>query len=157
MKFQDYHYSKKGLSNNSFTGGSSLVGNGFCDDGLNKIECLFDGGDCCPPRSNTDFCTLCQCHNSSCDHWSLVGDGVCDDMANIMECNFDGGDCCAPDANTDYCTFCQCHNSSSDSSTISPLPTSAYPTTTSNSSHGMQMRNLTKVWKTESSRLPRKI
>ena len=23
------------------------LGNGFCDDQLNKVECNFDGGDCC--------------------------------------------------------------------------------------------------------------
>ena len=37
------------------------IGNGFCDDGLNKAECNFDGGDCCNPNASTDYCTFCQC------------------------------------------------------------------------------------------------
>ena len=44
-----------------FTGGQLFVGNGFCDDGLNTAECNFDAGDCCSPRSNTDYCSICQC------------------------------------------------------------------------------------------------
>ena len=41
--------------------GARYIGNGFCDDGLNKAECSFDGGDCCSPTANMDHCTVCQC------------------------------------------------------------------------------------------------
>ena len=41
----------------------ALIGDGYCDDGLNKAECEFDGGDCCGPSVNTDFCTLCICES----------------------------------------------------------------------------------------------
>ena len=48
-----------------FTGGQIFVGNGFCDDGLNTAECNFDGGDCCSPRSNYDYCSICQCNGTT--------------------------------------------------------------------------------------------
>ena len=38
------------------------IGNGFCDDFLNKAECNFDGGECCGPDVKTDFCENCECH-----------------------------------------------------------------------------------------------
>ena len=49
------------LRNQISTGGQKFVGNGFCDDGLNKAECNFDAGDCCNSSANTDHCTICQC------------------------------------------------------------------------------------------------
>ena len=50
------------LTTNS--GGCSFpqyVGDGYCDDGNNNQECNFDGGDCCGPNVNTEYCTECQC------------------------------------------------------------------------------------------------
>ena len=40
-----------------------VVGNGFCDDITNNIECDYDGGDCCGPNANYSpyFCNECQC------------------------------------------------------------------------------------------------
>ena len=32
-----------------------LVGNGFCDNETNTIECTFDGGDCCSSKCDTIF------------------------------------------------------------------------------------------------------
>ena len=52
---------------NSSTGGQVCnkvgyyIGDGYCVDWLNKAECNFDGGDCCDPNANTDYCSLCQC------------------------------------------------------------------------------------------------
>ena len=37
------------------------VGDGFCDDQLNTIDCNFDEGDCCVPNVNTKYCTDCVC------------------------------------------------------------------------------------------------
>ena len=37
------------------------IGNGFCDDALNKVECNFDAGDCCGPDVKTKSCDECQC------------------------------------------------------------------------------------------------
>ena len=36
------------------------IGDGYCDDGANSLECNFDGGDCCGPYVNTDYCTGSQ-------------------------------------------------------------------------------------------------
>ena len=37
-------------------------GDGYCDDTNNNEECLFDGGDCCGPDINLDYCTECICY-----------------------------------------------------------------------------------------------
>ena len=39
----------------------SFVGDGYCDDQCNCIERNFDGGDCCGPNVDTDFCQECEC------------------------------------------------------------------------------------------------
>ena len=44
------------------TESAALVGDGICDDKLNKAECFFDYGDCCNPASDRTFCTDCTCH-----------------------------------------------------------------------------------------------
>ena len=36
-------------------------GDGLCDDGNNNKGCEFDGGDCCLPIVNQQFCTKCTC------------------------------------------------------------------------------------------------
>ena len=36
-------------------------GDGICDDENNNEGCDFDGGDCCIPNVNKDFCTECKC------------------------------------------------------------------------------------------------
>ena len=33
----------------------------MCDDVNNNEACSFDGGDCCGPNVNTDWCTECLC------------------------------------------------------------------------------------------------
>ena len=38
-----------------------LVGDAFCDDDLNTLDCHFDGGDCCGSEANLDYCILCEC------------------------------------------------------------------------------------------------
>ena len=43
---------------------SIFIGNGYCDNHINKAECNFDAGDCCGPNVNTDYCyglEGCQC------------------------------------------------------------------------------------------------
>ena len=67
----------------------------YCDDQNNNEGCLFDGGDCCRPNVNTQFCTLCFCHEDlNCDApMELIGNGVCNDEANNEHCNYDSGDC----------------------------------------------------------------
>ena len=100
---------------------SDYIGNGYCEDGNNKAECNFDGGDCCGSCVNTEFCIECLClseQNSSTGGQIFIGNGYCDDGLNKAECNFDVGDCCNPNANTEFCTLCQCF-SGDNSTTIS--------------------------------------
>ena len=37
------------------------IGDGFCDDMANNVECSYDGGDCCGPHVKKEFCFECQC------------------------------------------------------------------------------------------------
>ena len=37
------------------------IGDNFCDDINNNVDCSYDGGDCCGCNANTDYCTECQC------------------------------------------------------------------------------------------------
>ena len=87
---------------------NSFIGNGYCDDGFNHAECMFDGLDCCGPNVNTDYCTLCECIEGSCLTQGWIANGYCDDINNNEACTFDGGDCCGPNVNTQYCTNCSC-------------------------------------------------
>ena len=41
--------------------GLDWVGDGYCDDVTNIIECNYDGGDCCLDPVNTQYCSECQC------------------------------------------------------------------------------------------------
>ena len=38
-----------------------MIGDRYCDDTTNTLECSFDGGDCCGPDINTQYCSDCQC------------------------------------------------------------------------------------------------
>ena len=38
-----------------------LVGDGFCDDGNNHKDCVYDGGDCCASVIDKTFCNDCLC------------------------------------------------------------------------------------------------
>ena len=104
------------------------IGDNYCDDINNYVECNFDGGDCCGSNVNTQYCTECLCLEGgggggsegtttssnititgpvACSQ-GWVGDGYCDDINNNVGCNFDGGDCCGPNVNTAYCLECLC-------------------------------------------------
>ena len=37
------------------------VGDGYCDDATNNVQCGFDNGDCCGLNINTQYCQVCQC------------------------------------------------------------------------------------------------
>ena len=37
------------------------MGDGYCDDTNNNIECDYDGGDCCGDNVNTNYCSVCKC------------------------------------------------------------------------------------------------
>ena len=41
------------------------VADGYCDDIANTDICYWDGGDCCGPNRVIDYCTECQCHETT--------------------------------------------------------------------------------------------
>ena len=87
-----------------------MVRDGYCNDETNKIQCAFDGGDCCYSFVIEEFCKYCTCINDK-DRVGvnpIIGDGYCHDETNIARYNFDGGDCCGSCINTYFCTNCSC-------------------------------------------------
>lgn len=38
-----------------------LVGDGFCDDATNNLNCNYDGGDCCGSERDISYCNTCLC------------------------------------------------------------------------------------------------
>ena len=94
------------------SGSHPLVGNHFCNDETNNVNCSYDGGDCCSPSINYDYCSNCTCYFlESCAIGShpLIGDGYCNDETNIEDCSFDGGDCCGSYVNFEFCLECTCY------------------------------------------------
>ena len=90
-----------------------LVGDGYCNDESNTIQCDFDGGDCCYTCVSKQFCIDCKCLAENEDkelNYPLIGDGYCQDEINNAACNFDGGDCCGSCVNTNFCIDCTCYN-----------------------------------------------
>ena len=49
-------------SETSFCGDQVWISDGQCDDESNKIDCQYDGGDCCLPNATLTFCMKCICH-----------------------------------------------------------------------------------------------
>ena len=93
-----------------------MVGDGYCNDETNIIDCGFDGGDCCGSCILTDYCTNCSCIGGSIGNDvltslvdALVGDGSCHDIMNNAGCNYDHGDCCLSNVTTNQCSECTCH------------------------------------------------
>ena len=37
------------------------IGDNWCDDVNNNMDCSYDGGDCCGCNVNTDYCEICGC------------------------------------------------------------------------------------------------
>ena len=85
------------------------IGNQICDPSLNKVETLFDAGDCCYDKSVND--TECKKSNIYCDS-ETIGDGKCHDNNNGPLCDYDLGDCCGPPRhmNRTECCRCDCHS-----------------------------------------------
>ena len=92
---------------------SQLIRDGYCNDEKNKIQCGFDGGDCCYSNFNITkkFCKDCSCLTGDfLEKFDspLIGDGYCHDEINTAEYNYDGGDCCGSCVNKIFCTNCSC-------------------------------------------------
>lgn len=82
-------------------------GNGICDDRANIRHCNFDGGDCCLPIVDIDYCTICQCHKlpRHCPNETFINDGICQEAMNNELCRFDGNDCIATQTEPSFCGF----------------------------------------------------
>ena len=50
-----------GNPNASNCSNAGWIGDGYCDDVTNNIQCNYDGGDCCGVNINTQYCVQCQC------------------------------------------------------------------------------------------------
>ena len=50
----------------------ALVGDGYCDDVSNNMECNFDGGDCCGADVNLQHCKQCQCLQEGKWHFDII-------------------------------------------------------------------------------------
>ena len=91
----------------------ALVGDGICDDDNNKVDCYFDGGDCCLDDIVISHCSECTCYQQgTCAAGffpDTVGDGVCNDELNNAHCYYDGLDCCRYPVNKTLCSNCACH------------------------------------------------
>ena len=50
-------------SSTSFAGecNSGWIGDNYCDDINNNMDCSYDGGDCCGCNINADYCSVCAC------------------------------------------------------------------------------------------------
>ena len=89
-----------------------MIGDGYCNDETNNVNCNYDGGDCCSININSEKCTDCICHQletCAAGNHPSVGDGYCQDEFNNAECNYDGGDCCLLIINPEQCSECVCH------------------------------------------------
>ena len=42
-------------------GCNQYIGDGYCDDVNNNLDCTYDGGDCCLDYVYEDFCDECLC------------------------------------------------------------------------------------------------
>lgn len=84
------------------------IGDGYCDDDINKEECQFDGGDCCGVNVKTEFCAKCLCYEHCGAALIWIENEYCNDEANNANCGYDSGECCGACINTTYCTDCSC-------------------------------------------------
>ncbi len=49
------------VDNDSCSSKSFLIGDGVCDEVVNRRRCLYDGNDCCLERKLTHLCQDCTC------------------------------------------------------------------------------------------------
>ena len=99
-------------SNNSTCQFWHIVGDGFCDDEANTVECGYDLKDCCQMGNDRTLCEDCLCFVSddkkasieenyfkSCSSYvpQHLGNHECDLNQNNEDHYFDMGDCCLED------------------------------------------------------------
>ena len=51
------------VTNPATTGGCNTgwIGDAYCDDINNNMDCNYDGGDCCGCDVNSQYCSVCEC------------------------------------------------------------------------------------------------
>ena len=97
---------------------SDALGDGFCNDELNTIECNFDDGDCCLSTVLTNVCKECKCHQKSVVNKRKEQCGIikeealkivdkCHDDLNVPECDYSNKQCCGK-ADLNFCHECAC-------------------------------------------------
>ena len=76
-----------------------------------RIQCGFDGGDCCKDEIVKGICHDCFCLSECQGPLHFYQDQMCDESMNNEKCNYDGGDCCALDSikHPHFCGDCLCH------------------------------------------------
>ena len=86
------------------------IGDSYCDDENNNLECNYDSGACCGSNVNTQYCTECICYEdlNCAAPLALIGNGFCNDEANTAGCSYDGGDCCGNNVKKNFCKTCEC-------------------------------------------------
>ena len=63
-----------------------------CDDANNNCGCDWDGGDCCGPDVNTDYCTECECLDPSAEYTTTTNSpsNISSYSPNNISCNDEG-------------------------------------------------------------------
>ena len=130
-------------------GNPEWIGDAYCDDENNNMDCSYDGGDCCGCNVNIEVCNVCVCLDPNASGGSTtcppttttaggctgiggdpswIGDAYCDDINNNMDCSYDGGDCCGCNVNTQYCSVCACldPNGNGGGTTCPPITTTTH-------------------------------
>ena len=60
---------------------SAWVGDGYCDDVTNNMDCNYDGGDCCGDNVNTAYCSVCQCLDGGTTSGTTIDPGTTESPA----------------------------------------------------------------------------
>ena len=70
----------------------SFVGDGYCDDDTNNVDCEFDQGDCCGSLILTQYCHFCKCTQYSTPSWTTTANisnfyQSCNMQNRVRACN----------------------------------------------------------------------
>ena len=69
------------------------MGDGYCNDESNTFECNYDGGDCCGPCVNTNFCKECLCLSNITNYNINCGNYFTDSCAKCANFSCGWPDC----------------------------------------------------------------
>ena len=58
---EGYGTTTSGSGETTMSCNQGWIGDAYCDDINNNVNCNFDGGDCCGSIVNTQYCTECLC------------------------------------------------------------------------------------------------